>query len=229
MAPGDVAKANVFIRDLKAAEKTGVWPNLIVMSLPQDHTAGAYPGVIAPIAAVATNDAAIGMIVDAVSHSRFWSDTAIFVIEDDAQDGPDHVDDHRTVGLVASPYVRRGIVDSTLYTTSSFLRTMELILGLSPITTFDSMASPLYASFTDRPNFESYAGITPNVDLNAKNPPRGPDEEASLKMDFSAPDRADPYILNEILWHVVHASRDKRLAVPRSNSARVTIAFKRQS
>jgi YVTN family beta-propeller protein len=215
MAPGDVAKAKVFIHDLNAAEKTGIWPNLIVISLPQDHTAGAYPGVITPIAAVATNDAAIGMMVDAVSHSRFWRDTAIFVIEDDAQDGPDHVDDHRTVGLVVSPYVRRGVVDSTLYTTSSYLRTMELILGLPPMTAFDSLASPLYASFTDKPNFEPYAGITPNVDLNAKNPPRGPDEQASLKMDFSAPDHADPYVLNEILWHVVHTSRVRQVATRR--------------
>src|SRR5436305_1355141 len=106
----------------------------VCMSLGEGRCQGTVPGKCSPVAHVAASDQALGKIVEAVSHSRFWRDTAIFVIEDDAQDGPDHVDAHRTVGLVISPWIRRGTVDSTLYTTSSMVRTIELILGLPPLT-----------------------------------------------------------------------------------------------
>jgi hypothetical protein len=122
-------------------------PNYIVMSLGEDHTRGTQPGAFTPVAMVAHNDQAIGHLVDRVSHCRFWEKTAIFIIEDDAQDGLDHVDARRTVGLAISPYVKRGIVDSTLYTTSSFVRSMELLLGLTPMSQYDAAAMPLYASF----------------------------------------------------------------------------------
>ena len=122
-------------------------PRLIVMRLPNDHTSGTTPGKIAPLSAFADNDAALGTIVEAVSHSKFWAKTAIFVLEDDAQDGPDHVDSHRSVMLALSPYTRRGIVDSSMYNTASVLRTMELILGLRPMTQFDAGARPLGAAF----------------------------------------------------------------------------------
>jgi len=138
--------------------------------------------------------------VQAVSHSRFWKDTAIFVIEDDAQNGPDHVDAHRTVGLVVSPWVKRGVVDSTMYTTSSFVRTMESILGLAPMTQFDAAATPLYSSFTTEPAFDAYDNIGPLSDLTARNPATGAGAVASLKLDFSDYDRADPDELNRILW-----------------------------
>jgi len=196
----DTDKAAVFIRELHDAENTGDWPNFMVMSLGEDHTSGLTPGAYAPTAAVANNDLALGQIVEAVSHSKFWKETAIFVIEDDAQNGPDHVDAHRTVGLVISPWVKRGVVDSTMYTTSSFLRTMELILGLDPMTQFDTAATPMFASFTDSPAFDTYDALKPQVDLMARNPATGEGARASLKLDFSDYDRADPDELNRILW-----------------------------
>lgn len=196
----DTEKAAVFIRELKDAEKNGDWPNYMVMSLGEDHTHGLTPGTFTPVAEVASNDQALGQIVEAVSHSRFWNETAIFVIEDDAQNGPDHVDAHRTVGLVISPWVKRGIVDSTMYTTSSFVRTMELILGLPPMTQFDTAATPLYFSFTNQPVFDPIDAVPAQVNLLSRNPATGEGARASLKLDFSDYDRADPDELNRILW-----------------------------
>jgi YVTN family beta-propeller protein len=196
----DTDKAAVFVKELQAAEKTGEWPNFMVMSLGEDHTRGLVPGAFTPVAAVASNDQALGQIVQAVSRSRFWKETAIFVIEDDAQNGPDHVDAHRTVGLLISPWVKRGVVDSTMYTTSSFVRTMELILGLQPMTQFDAAATPMHFAFTSEPAFDAIDSIGPQVDLLARNPATGPGARASLQMDFSDYDRADPDELNRILW-----------------------------
>ena len=126
----DVARAGVFIEDLKGFEKSGAMPNFMIMRLGNDHTSYNSPGKIAPLAAAADNDQAVGMVVEAVSKSRFWNETAIFVIEDDAQNGPDHVDSHRSSCYVISPWVKRHSVNSTMYNQASVLRTMELILGL---------------------------------------------------------------------------------------------------
>jgi YVTN family beta-propeller protein len=199
--PRDLGRADIFIRDLHAAETSGQWPQFMVMSLPEDHTQGLSTGGFTPSADVAENDQALGKIVDAVSHSKFWSQTAIFVIEDDAQDGPDHVDAHRTVGLVISPYIRPG-VDSTMYTTASFVRTMELMLGLPPMTQFDADATPLGCLVTV-PNPAAYTLLPPQTDLDARNPRKGAGARASALLDFSAPDRADPDALNAILWNAL--------------------------
>jgi len=199
----DTERAALFLDDLHAAEKTGVWPNFVVMSLGEDHTQGLEAGKYTPVAHVAANDQALGQIVDGVSRSRFWKDTAIFVIEDDAQDGPDHVDAHRTVGLVISPYVKRGVVDSTQYTTASMVRTMELILGLPPMTQYDKNAAAMLGCFTPAADLTAYTNMSPKVDLEAKNPGKGPGATASAKLDLSAPDRADPDALNAILWHAL--------------------------
>jgi YVTN family beta-propeller protein len=196
----DTEKAAVFIQELRDAETAGAWPNFMVMSLGEDHTSGLTPGAYTPSAAVANNDLALGQIVDAVSHSKFWKETAIFVIEDDAQNGPDHVDAHRTVGLVISPWVKRGVIDSTMYTTSSFVRTMELILGLPAMTQFDGAATPMYASFQTTAVTDPIDALVPQVDLAARNPRTGAGARASLKLDFSDYDRADPDELNRILW-----------------------------
>lgn len=179
-------------------------PNLITMSMGEDHTRGAAPGAFAPAAMVADNDWAIGQLVDRVSHSKYWASTAIFIIEDDAQDGADHVDARRTVGLVISPYIKRGTVDSTQYSTSSFLRTIELLLGLPPMSQYDAAAQPLYAAFGAVPDLSPYAARPAEVDLMEKNPAAGPGAQASAAMDFSAPDRAPMRKLNEILWKAVN-------------------------
>ncbi len=129
----------------------------MIMLLPNDHTAGTTPGMPTPEAAVADNDLALGRIVEAVSRSRFWKETCIFVVQDDPQNGFDHIDGHRTVALVISPHTKRGVVESTNYNQTSMVRTMELVLGLPPMNQFDASATPLTACFTDTPDFTPYA------------------------------------------------------------------------
>ena len=158
------------------------------------------PEIVRRAIRVPADNQALGKIVEAVSHSRFWKETAIFVIEDDAQNGPDHVDAHRTVGLVISPWMKRGIVDSTMYTTSSFVKTMDLILGLPSMTQSDDAATPMYAAFTSAPVFDAIENMPPKTDLSMRNPATGALARASLKLDFSDYDRADPDELNRILW-----------------------------
>lgn len=203
----DTEKVGVFLREFKEYEANydspdpaKRLPNYIVMSMPEDHTEGTRPGAFTPQAMVANNDYAIGQLVDAVSHSRYWPNTAIFIIEDDAQDGADHVDARRTVGLVISPYVKRGMVDSTLYSTSSMVRSMELLLGLPPMSQYDAAAMPMYASFGTTPTVTTFNVIKPLVDVNAKNTKDSYGAKASSKMDFSDVDRAPMHALNEVIW-----------------------------
>lgn len=188
-------------------------PNYVVMSLGEDHTQGTRPGSFTPVAAVANNDLAIGQLVERVSKSKYWPETAIFVIEDDAQDGADHVDARRTVGLVISPYTKRNHLDSTLYTTSSFLRTMELLLGLPPMTQYDAAATPLYNSFSDTPDLTPYELVPPQVDVNAKNTMTAWGARESMLMDFSEYDRTPMFALNEIIWKSVKGA-DSEMPLP---------------
>jgi hypothetical protein len=125
------------------------------------------------------------------------------VIEDDAQNGPDHVDAHRTVGLVISPYAKRKSLDSTQYTTVSMVRAMELILGLDPLSQFDAAANPMFGCFTDKPDLTPYTVVPARIDLNAKNDALAYGAERSMKMDFSEYDKIDDFELNEILWRAV--------------------------
>ncbi|MFI4973707.1 MAG: bifunctional YncE family protein/alkaline phosphatase family protein [Caulobacterales bacterium] len=192
-----------FEANFDSPDPTKRLPNYVVMSLPEDHTRGTAPGAFTPVAMVADNDQALGRLVDRVSHSRYWASTAIFVIEDDAQDGPDHVDARRTVALAISPYIRRATVDSTLYTTSSFIRTMELLLGLPPMSQFDAAANPLYASFGDKPDLTPFTLLPPQVDLMARNTVTAYGAKASARMDFSDNDLAPMHELNEIIWRSV--------------------------
>jgi hypothetical protein len=153
------------------------------------------------------------MIVDRVSHSKYWPEIAIFVIEDDAQDGPDHVDARRTVGLVISPYVRRGTVDSTFYTTCSMLRTMELILGLQPMSQYDAAANAMFACFADTPDLTPYEHIEPTIDIHELNTKTAWGADESMKMDFSDYDRTPMFPLNEIVWKSVKGP-DSEMPVP---------------
>jgi hypothetical protein len=154
------------------------------------------------------------MLVDAVSRSKFWSSTAIFVVEDDAQNGPDHVDAHRTVALVVSPYSRKASVDSTLYSTSSMLRTMELILGLRPMSQFDAAAMPMYASFQPTPDNRPYTFAPANVDVTELNSKLAWGAERSRRLDFRKEDAADDLVLNEIIWRSVRG-RNSKMPAPR--------------
>jgi YVTN family beta-propeller protein len=196
----DMDRVKYWIDDLHEAEKTGVLPHFMIMSLGEDHTTGTKPGTFTPDAAVASNDIGLGRIVDAASHSRFWNEMAIFIIEDDAQNGPDHVDAHRTVGLVVSPFCKRGFVDSTLYTTASMVRTMELILGLPPLTQYDAGATPMFNCFQKTGQSLPYQSLTPHVDVLARNTKKSPGAAASAKMNFRDYDLAPEDELNRILW-----------------------------
>jgi YVTN family beta-propeller protein len=196
----DMNRVQGWISDLHDAEKTGEMPRLAIMSLGEDHTRGTRPGAFTPSAAVASNDQGLGKIVEAASHSRFWKEMAIFVIEDDAQNGPDHVDAHRTVGLVASPYCKRGFVDSTMYSTASMVRTIELILGLPPMTQYDASATPMFNAFTKIAQPDPYTCVGATVDLFAKNTAKSPGAKASAKMNFRDYDLAPEDELNRVLW-----------------------------
>jgi hypothetical protein len=199
----DTDRVDVFLREFAAYDKDGSLPRFIVMSLGENHTTGTTPGTYTPEACVASNDLALGRLVEAVTHSKSWPETAIFVIEDDAQNGPDHVDAHRTVGLVISPYTRRHALDSTQYSTVSMLRTIELILGLPPLSQFDAAARPMFASFTDTPDLAPYANRPARIDLEAVNGALAYGAERSRLMDFSEYDKIDDFALNEILWRAV--------------------------
>jgi YVTN family beta-propeller protein len=207
----DYEAADLFVQDVQGWDRSGRdMPRFMVMALSEDHTSGTRPGTFTPRAAVASNDLGVGKIVEAISKSRFWKDTAIFIVEDDAQNGPDHVDAHRTVALVVSPYTRRGAVDGTMYSTCSLLRTMELILGLPPMSQYDAAATPLYASFTSKPDLTPYTARPARIDLNAKNTQAAYGAKASLALDLSAPDRltrADEDTLNRVLWHSVKGAK----------------------
>jgi len=178
-------------------------PRLILMRLGNDHTSALQAGAISPLSSVADNDAALGAIVEAVSKSHFWPSTAIFVVEDDAQNGPDHVDSHRSLAFVISPFVKRHAVDSTMYNTTSVLRTMEFLLGLRPMTHFDAGATPMSAAFQSTPDPTPYTAEKPRVSLDQRNPATGPGAVASARMNFEQADLNDDDELNAVLWRAL--------------------------
>jgi hypothetical protein len=196
----DINRIQVFLHDLAAWEKKGDMPRLILMTIGNDHTEGTRPGIRSPISCVADNDQSVGIMVEGLTKSKFWPSTAMFILEDDAQDGADHVDSHRSPAYVISPYTRRGAVDSTLYNTTSVLRTIELILGLKPMTVFDAGARPMANAFRNTPNLAPYRNEPPRVPLDDKNPEHSATAGRSMKLDFSASDMADEHELNDILW-----------------------------
>jgi len=211
----DVVKADVFIAHLADWEQRKQMPHLTLMILPNDHTQGTSSGWCTPASCVADNDLALGKIVDALSHSSFWRSMAILVVEDDAQNGVDHIDGHRTVAMVASPYARRRVIDSTFYSQPSMVKTIELMLGLPALSLFDLVATDMRAAFlgpNEAPDFTPYSAIIPRqslYDLNRKvSEITGPNAAerraaalASARMNFREPDAAPTERLNRILWH----------------------------
>jgi YVTN family beta-propeller protein len=175
-----------WLKEFNAYETGGTLPAVEFVRLPNDHTAVNTIGAPTPRAYVADNDYALGQLVDAVSHSKDWGSTAIFVIEDDAQEGPDHVDAHRTITQVISPYTQTGKVDSTFYSQVSVLRTIEQIVGLAPMTQFDAAATPMLNSFTDTPNMTPYTVIKPTQNVHEKNPVNAPLADPNVTLDMIA-------------------------------------------
>jgi hypothetical protein len=203
----DQKRADRLIEELHRFEQAGEMPSLSIIHLPNDHTSGTKVGKPTPTAAVADNDLALGRFVEAVSHGKFWRDTAIFVVEDDAQNGPDHVEAHRTVALVISPYTRRGIVDSSLYSTTSMVRTIELILGLEPMSQFDAAARPMYACFQSNPELRRFQHLVPKTDLAELNRPNAYGAAVSERFDLTMADAVDDLLLNDVIWHSIRGPK----------------------
>ncbi|MFM9872383.1 MAG: alkaline phosphatase family protein [Fimbriimonadaceae bacterium] len=201
----DYQSVDIFIKEFKENEAKRTTPSFMVMALSEDHTSGTRAGAATPQAAVASNDYGLGKLVETISHSSLWDKFAIFVVEDDAQNGPDHVDAHRTICLAISPYTRNRGVDSTHYTTTSILRTISLILNTKPMSQFDAAATPFYNAFRLKPDSTPYNALKPNTDLDAKNPQRAADKILD-SIDFSEPDQLDrlqEQALNRDIWKSV--------------------------
>lgn len=196
----DLSREREWAREFDDFVKSGTLPQLEYMWLPGDHTFGSRPGKPTPTAYVATNDYAVGLMVEKISHSPVWSSSAIFIIEDDAQDGADHVSDQRTTLYLASPYARGGVIHEH-YSTVGVLRTIEIMLGMQPLSTYDAMAVPMYAAFTATPNLQAFHAVRPAVDLRAKNATTAFGARISESLDFSRPDAAPPGVLLAILAH----------------------------
>ena len=206
----DTENAKVFLDEFAAYEANfdsrdpeKRLPNYIVMSMQENHTHGTDPKSFTPRAMVANQDFALGQMVERLTHSRYWPQMAIFIMEDDAQDGPDHVDARRTACLVISPYIKRGVVDSTLYTTSSMVRSIELLLGMPPLSQYDAAATPYYAAFGMTADLTPFKGLPAQWDVNEKNSPTAYGARESARMDFAEADEAPMHRLNEIIWKSV--------------------------
>ena len=213
LAIPDQIRVEVFLHHLKQwkadrAKGKDTMPNFIQLRIPDDHTNGTVPGKPTPRASVSDNDLAVGRAVDAISHSPFWDDTAFFILEDDAQNGADHVDAHRSIGLVVSKYSPHGkdgapIVDSRFYSTVSFIRTMETLLGLPPMNNndaFSSMVSTLFTGPGDQPAYSADYSNRDNGLIYTANPKKSPGAQESSKMNFRHADQADAQKMNVILW-----------------------------
>ena len=210
----DQIRVNVFLRHLEQWKRDrgaghDTMPEYVLLRLPDDHTEGTRPGGPTPKASIADNDLAIGRAVEAISHSAYWDDTAFFILEDDAQNGADHVDAHRSLGIVVSKYAphpqpgQGAFVDSRFYSTVSMLRTMETLLGVPPMNNNDAFSSLISTLFTgpgDQPSFNADTSNRHNGLIYTANTPAAPGAAESMKMDFSHADRADSSRLNLILW-----------------------------
>jgi hypothetical protein len=213
----DVRRAEAFIKEFNFLAIVGQVPRLNIIRLPNDHTAGTRPGSPTPRSMVADNDLALGAIVSAISHSDVWKESAIFVLEDDSQNGPDHIDAHRSIALIASPYARRGFVDHTMYDTASMLRTIELILGLPPMSQYDAAAMPMVLAFRDVPDTTAYTGVPNRIPLDSLNARTAYGADLSMRMNFAVLDAAPEELLNEIIWKSVKGADSE---MPRPHTIR---------
>jgi hypothetical protein len=204
----DVWRAAQFIKDLKQFETADNLPNLVIVWLPNDHTSGTAHGSPTPAAQVADNDLALGQVIEAVSHSQYWKDTCIFAVEDDPQNGWDHVSGYRTTAYLASAYTRRGAVVSTQYNQTSLLRTMELMLGLPPMNQMDATATPIFDCFTNTPDYTPFSAVANQVPLDQMNPEPKKISDSRLRQDayvsarlpLKQEDQCPEDVFNRILW-----------------------------
>jgi YVTN family beta-propeller protein len=210
----DVHRVDIWRTEFEAFEKNGTLPALSIIRLGNDHTSGTAPGTLSPRSLIADNDLALGQLVETISKSPYWKESVIFVLEDDAQNGPDHVDAHRSVLLAIGPFVRHGVVDNTLYTTSGVLRTIELILGIPPMSQYDAAATPMYNAFQAVPSDAPFEHLAARVPLDERNDWGSPGAAESARMDLSEADLAPDLLLNQIIWQSVRG-RDSVMPPPR--------------
>jgi YVTN family beta-propeller protein len=208
LGPAQPTRIAEWLKEFNNYVATGTLPTVEFVRLPSDHNAGTFPGAPTPRAYMADNDWALGQLVDAVSHSPYWSSSVIFVTEDDAQDGPDHVDGHRTIGQVISPYTQTGMVDSTFYSTVSMLRSIELLVGLPPMTQFDAAATPFIDALTNHPDFTPYTAVKPTQNFDEKNPAPNPLGDPAVMAQlqtglFTTEDLTNAQVLNQQIWQSI--------------------------
>ncbi len=212
----DQTRVDAWIHDFDSLVKVDAVPRFSTLRISNDHTSGQKIGKVAPSAAVADNDLAVGRMLDHLSHSPIWKESVVFILEDDAQNGPDHVDAHRSPVFVAGPYVKRHAVIHNMYSTSGVLRTMELILGLPPMSQYDAAAAPLYACFTTTPDFTPYTHKPANIDISRVNVAVNESSRRSQQFDFSKEDAVPDLELNEVVWKAIKGESSVMPAPKRS-------------
>ncbi|WP_316797659.1 bifunctional YncE family protein/alkaline phosphatase family protein [Pedobacter frigidisoli] len=212
----DQVRADAWIHDFDSLVVAGSVPQFNTLRVSNDHTSGQKKGKVSPQSAVADNDLAVGRILERLSHSPIWKESVVFILEDDAQNGPDHVDAHRSPAYIIGPYVKRKSVVHTMYSTSGFLRTMELILGLPPMSQYDAAAVPLFECFTEKPDLTPYNVITPSINLNNRNVAVNESSRRSELFNFAKEDSAPDLDLNEVIWKSVKGENSVMPAPKRS-------------
>jgi len=217
LAVRDTTRFYQWRREFDSLVTAGALPRFNSMRFGNDHTEGLRTGKPTPFAHAADNDLAVGMFIEHLSKSAIWKECAVFIVEDDAQNGPDHVDAHRTTAYLAGPYVKRNFVDHTMYSTSSMLRTMELILGLPPMSQYDAAATPMWRSFMATPNYTAFQSVPANVNLNEKNTANNATARISNGLDFTKEDRIPDLLFSEIIWKAVKGE-ESIMPAPRRSS-----------
>ncbi|MGN6195407.1 MAG: bifunctional YncE family protein/alkaline phosphatase family protein [Ginsengibacter sp.] len=196
----DVYREKVWEKDFDSLLSANALPKFSTLRFPDDHTSGMRKGAYTPYAAAADNDLAVGKFIEHISQSPIWKECVIFILEDDAQNGPDHVDAHRSTAYMISPYVKRRFVDHTMYSTSGMLRTIELILGLPPMSQYDAAAMPMFRSFTATPDLTPYAAKSANINIDERNTAWNKLAKESAKFNLAVEDAAPDIPFNEVIW-----------------------------
>ncbi|MBO9561665.1 MAG: bifunctional YncE family protein/alkaline phosphatase family protein [Niastella sp.] len=217
LAVRDTTRFNQWRREFDSLVAANAVPQFNSMRFGNDHTEGLRTGKPSPFAHVADNDLAVGLFVEYLSKSPIWKESVVFIVEDDAQNGPDHVDAHRTTAYVAGPFVKRKFVDHTMYSTSSMLRTMELILGLPPMSQYDAAATPMWRSFTATPDYTAFQSVPANVNLNDKNTANNATAQLSNTLDFTKEDRIPDLLFSQVIWKAVKGEHSVMPAPRRSS------------
>jgi hypothetical protein len=212
----DTTRLRIWKTEFDQMVKENRVPQFNTLRMGNDHTEGLRIGRPTPYAHVADNDYAVGLLIETLSKSPIWNETAVFILEDDAQNGADHVDAHRSTAYVAGGFVKRGFVDHTMYSTSSMLRTMELILGLPPMSQYDAAAEPMWRSFDTKVNKTPFNSIAPMVDINEKNIKVNALSKLSESLDFSKEDKVPDLLFNQILWKAIKGINSEMPAPKRS-------------